>query len=98
VSAEEKQRIRPGFIKRRFTMSITGSRHISINIAARLEVGGHVLRVGQVSGNSIVLEDRIQLLEPTSAELVVTVRGREKRYSLFFPHGIDSSSEDNSFW
>jgi len=77
-------------------MSVAEDKDYTLNIGLRLVVNGRTLRVGQVFEHSLVLDDKCDL-PPGEAELIVAVRGEEKRYAIFLPQGIDAKTEVTSF-
>jgi len=68
-----------------------------VNIAGRLVVNGRSLAVGQVCRDSLVLAEPCDV-DPTAAQLIVTVRGTVKVYDIYLPHGISRNCEAATFF
>ena len=69
----------------------------TLNIAGRLVVDGQSIALGQVCRDSLVLAEPCDL-PPTAAHLIITVRGEEKVYDIFLPHGANRNTEAVKFF
>jgi hypothetical protein len=69
----------------------------TLNIAGRLVVNGRSIALGQVCRDSLVLAEPCNL-PPTAARLIITVRGEEKVYDIFLPHGVSRNNEAVKFF
>jgi hypothetical protein len=79
-------------------MSTIQQRDPTVNILARLIVGGRDLAVGQVCQDWLVLREACQINGPCDAQLIVTVNGVDKVHEIFLPHGISPGSDVIDFF
>lgn len=68
-----------------------------VTIACRLVVDGVSLQVGQLSRNSLVINDDVSL-PPSNADLVLQVKNKRKTVRIFLPHGIQKGVETTPFF
>jgi hypothetical protein len=70
----------------------------AVNITGRLLVKGRSLALGQICCDWLRLIDPCDMPDAVEAELIVTVSGTDKRYSIILPHGINSRSDVVKFF
>ena len=71
--------------------------HPPVNIACRLVVDGVSLQVGQLSQNSLVVNDDVSY-PPSNAELILQVKNKRKTVQIYLPHGIQRGVEATLFF
>jgi hypothetical protein len=59
----------------------------SADVRIRLSVNGHILSIGQLGPDFIILRDPIDH-PPAEAEIAMSIDGREKRWRVRLPEGI----------
>jgi hypothetical protein len=59
----------------------------SSNVQMHLSVNGHVLKIGQLAPNFVILQESIAH-PPAQAEIFMSVDGHESRWQVFLVNGI----------
>jgi hypothetical protein len=69
------------------------SRGYSADVRMELRLNGHVLSIGQLGPDSIILRNPTDH-PPCEAEIAVWIDGRERRWNVYLPDGISSGSRE----
>jgi hypothetical protein len=63
----------------------------SADVRMQLCVNGHVLSIGQLGPDFIILDDPIDH-PPAGAEVAMSIDGRERRWAVQLPDGVSASN------
>jgi hypothetical protein len=67
----------------------------SADVRMHLSINGHVLTIGQLGPDFIILRDPIDH-PPTRAEITVSIDGQEQRWPIHLPDGITVTAVQTS--
>ena len=65
----------------------------SADVRMRLTVGSHVLNIGQLGPDFIMLRNPMDHA-PAVGEIVVSIDGRERRWNVHLPDGISAANPE----
>jgi len=69
----------------------------SSEVTLRLLIDDQCLRIAQVGPNTLILRDQLDTAT-TSATLIITVDGNERRQAIVLPQGLSSKQESYRYF